>query len=254
MDTGGREMRKMLVLLLVVFLAGQGLALRIAHAETGSTRQGQISADRLNVRSGPGTTNAVVASAANGETVTILGEEGDWFKVELASGTVGWVAKKFVTESAPAAPENPKGEAGKPAPATSTSAPKIEEKKSGGGLTIGTVLKWGCFLGAGAVGYLAYNEHTQGNDAYDEYKADVQTRGISPSVAEPKRLDAKDHDSTSLTYSMVAGGLFGAFLVQQFFLGGDDEGSAELDSDRALPLSFDPVTKAWRAQIVLARF
>ncbi|MCI9156000.1 MAG: SH3 domain-containing protein [Lawsonibacter sp.] len=63
-----------------------------------SGRQGTIVADGgLNIRSGPGREHSVVASAANGATVTILGEENGWYQVRYNGSSTGYVSKDFVS-------------------------------------------------------------------------------------------------------------------------------------------------------------
>jgi hypothetical protein len=250
--------RSVSMLLMVVFLVLALLPIALPAAGADAERQGRVNADKLNVRNGPGTTNSVVASVSSGEMLVILGGEGDWLKVQLGDGTIGWVAGKFIEEITPpaeagtkAAPEKKheaKEAVTRPAHATAGGG--------GGGSAIGTIFKWGCLVGAGAVGYLAYNEHTQGNDAYDAYKADVTLHGITPIMAEPKRKDAQDHDSKSVTYQIVAGSLFGAFVVQQFMMGhhGGDTGEMIQDRPPALPLTWNPLTGELRASLVLARF
>ncbi|MCG8552526.1 MAG: SH3 domain-containing protein [Desulfobacterales bacterium] len=54
-----------------------------------------VTADRLNVRSGPGMTFEVTCLAYKGENLKIYQESGGWIYVELPSGKLGWVDKKF---------------------------------------------------------------------------------------------------------------------------------------------------------------
>ena len=57
-----------------------------------------INADRgLNIRSGPGRDYSVVASAQNGSTVTILGEENGFYKINYSGDKVGYVSKDYVS-------------------------------------------------------------------------------------------------------------------------------------------------------------
>lgn len=53
----------------------------------------QIARPRVNLRSGPGTTYAVVAAAAQGEQFTVLESDGtkSWFKIQLTTGELAWV-------------------------------------------------------------------------------------------------------------------------------------------------------------------
>jgi len=49
-----------------------------------------------NIRSGPGTNYGIVGSAKQGEKLAVLGEEGDWYNVELTDGKTGWIYKKLI--------------------------------------------------------------------------------------------------------------------------------------------------------------
>ena len=51
----------------------------------------------LNIRSGPGREYSVVASAQNGSTVTIQGEENGWYKVTYNGSNSGYVSKDFIS-------------------------------------------------------------------------------------------------------------------------------------------------------------
>ena len=59
---------------------------RIVNAEKG-----------LNIRSGPGKQYDVVASAKNGASVTILGEENGFYKVKYSGEKTGYVSKDYVS-------------------------------------------------------------------------------------------------------------------------------------------------------------
>ncbi len=62
-------------------------------------------AARLNIRSGPGTAYSVVAKAASGETLTLLGRSQDqqWLYVARADSTepIGWAATRYVAVTGP---------------------------------------------------------------------------------------------------------------------------------------------------------
>lgn len=51
----------------------------------------------LNIRSGPGKNYGVVASASNGSTLTILGEENGFYKINYSGSKVGYVSKDYVS-------------------------------------------------------------------------------------------------------------------------------------------------------------
>ncbi len=218
---------------------------------------GTVTADRLNLRDGPGTTYAVVGNAPRGARLTILESGAEWHRVRTDDGTEGWAAARFVTLDAPPSPEAEARDTGE-TPATGTIGRDRDTEGSGGGSKIGAVLKWGCLAGAAVFGGLAYSEHQSGNDAYDDYTAHqpaVDRREITPDDVEYLRQDAIDHDDKAMLYAGVAGGLAALFLVQQFILGGDDDHADALFTPRtdgpvALSLGGDHV----RAGLVLARF
>lgn len=79
-------------------------------AAPGSSKVAVVTADTLNVRSGPGTQHGIAGKAKKGDRLTVLSQSGDWVKVQLG-GTAGWVAKWLVSvqtvQSAPAKPVVP---------------------------------------------------------------------------------------------------------------------------------------------------
>jgi uncharacterized protein YgiM (DUF1202 family) len=81
--------------LMLAFGAWQPTA---AHAQANATVT--ILADRLNIRSGPGTGYSVAASAKKGEKYTVTGQNGNcaWLKIASGGKALGWVSggKSFV--------------------------------------------------------------------------------------------------------------------------------------------------------------
>ena len=67
-----------------------------------ATRQGTIklssSSSNLNLRQGPSTSTDVLATLRHGQSVTVTGESGDWYAIEV-SGYAGYVMKTYVTFS-----------------------------------------------------------------------------------------------------------------------------------------------------------
>lgn len=55
-----------------------------------------VTGSLVNLRSGPGTGYAVVGQARQGDTLVSLGQEGEWCKVQTASGLVCYVASSLV--------------------------------------------------------------------------------------------------------------------------------------------------------------
>jgi hypothetical protein len=47
---------------------------------------------------GAGTRSQVIGTAQPGDTLTILAESGEWYRVRTGTGLVGWVSKRLVTQ------------------------------------------------------------------------------------------------------------------------------------------------------------
>ena len=60
-------------------------------------KEGAVNATSLNVRSGARTDRPVVAKLVQGTKVTVLATLGEWYKVKLADGTVGWCVKTYIS-------------------------------------------------------------------------------------------------------------------------------------------------------------
>jgi cell wall-associated NlpC family hydrolase len=60
--------------------------------------KGIVTASVLNLRSGPGISKDVIGSLFKNKQIAILGDSGDWYKVETSAGKVGWVLKKYITK------------------------------------------------------------------------------------------------------------------------------------------------------------
>ncbi|MFC7394700.1 N-acetylmuramoyl-L-alanine amidase [Scopulibacillus cellulosilyticus] len=56
-----------------------------------------INKDNVNIRLGPGTDYGVAAKRDAGEKLDVLDQSGQWLKVQLQDGTVGWVANWLVS-------------------------------------------------------------------------------------------------------------------------------------------------------------
>jgi putative chitinase len=59
-----------------------------------------VTADSLNVRSGPGTGNAVVGTVTKGTVVTAVAEQDGW--KQITAPTAGWVSAQFLQAAVPA--------------------------------------------------------------------------------------------------------------------------------------------------------
>ena len=66
-----------------------------------------ITGSTVNIRSGPGTGNAIVGKADKGAKLTVLATSGDWHKIQ-SGNTTGWVANWLVNiQQAPVPPTSP---------------------------------------------------------------------------------------------------------------------------------------------------
>ena len=68
-----------------------------AQATQGTGTAARIDGSYVNIRSGPGTGNAIITQGSSGSVFPILGSSGDWYKVSLSSGGSGWIAGWLVT-------------------------------------------------------------------------------------------------------------------------------------------------------------
>ena len=64
-----------------------------------STHTVYVTASAVNVRRDPSMTGEVLKQAKKNEPMTLLSTAEEWTKVQLADGTVGWVASRFVAQS-----------------------------------------------------------------------------------------------------------------------------------------------------------
>jgi N-acetylmuramoyl-L-alanine amidase len=81
-------------------------------ANGGSADSGKVAVvtgSIVNVRNGPGTTNAVIGQVSQGERLPFLEQSGDWRRVKLSNGSTGWVAGWLVSIQSvpPTTPQTP---------------------------------------------------------------------------------------------------------------------------------------------------
>lgn len=57
---------------------------------------GEISGNRVNIRAGLGINFTILGQVREGEHVSILEEFEDWYRIEPAEGTFGWIKEDFV--------------------------------------------------------------------------------------------------------------------------------------------------------------
>lgn len=71
----------------------------------GEDKSAVVTGSVVNVRSGPGTNNAVNGQVYQGQVLDILGQSGDWYQVQTNTGLTGWVAGWLL--SVQTAPQQP---------------------------------------------------------------------------------------------------------------------------------------------------
>ena len=67
---------------------------RNRHPASGAVRVSQWT---INLRDGAGLSFPVVGKAQRGDTLTLVAESGEWYRVQTAAGVLGWVSKSLVT-------------------------------------------------------------------------------------------------------------------------------------------------------------
>lgn len=85
--------------------------------------QVQVTANEVNLRSGPGTNYDIVGSVNQGESLTLLDITGDWYQVKTPAGLLAYIKASFTEKTEKAAPVPVPSQ---PAPPISTSINQVE--------------------------------------------------------------------------------------------------------------------------------
>ncbi|MCK9906420.1 SH3 domain-containing protein, partial [Frankia sp. Cpl3] len=51
-----------------------------------------MTGDNVNLRSEPNTNSSILTTLAQGASLTVLGQQGDWYQVKANGNQTGWVA------------------------------------------------------------------------------------------------------------------------------------------------------------------
>ncbi|MBC1483502.1 SH3 domain-containing protein [Listeria sp. FSL L7-1509] len=86
-----------------ILLIAAGIVTTIAMANANSV---VVKAEVINVRSGPGLAYDVTSQARKNEVLRVVGEENQWYKVQLDNGNSGWVASWLVENTEVSAASN----------------------------------------------------------------------------------------------------------------------------------------------------
>ena len=65
--------------------------------EVSISKTGIVKADVLNIRSNPGTNNSIIGKLYNGESITVLSEQNNWYKIKKSNGQIGWVSAQYIS-------------------------------------------------------------------------------------------------------------------------------------------------------------
>lgn len=63
-----------------------------------NNKQLLVKGNMVNVRNGPGTTHNVLTQVSRGEKLPLLDKLGDWYKVQLPGGKLGWIVAWYTEE------------------------------------------------------------------------------------------------------------------------------------------------------------
>jgi uncharacterized protein YgiM (DUF1202 family) len=66
------------------------------RAEEAKSFAGEITADRVNVRSGPHLNFEIIYTCNRGDKIIIIGEQYDWYKIKLPESAILYISKEFI--------------------------------------------------------------------------------------------------------------------------------------------------------------
>ena len=75
----------------------QGSSNQDSSNEVNISKTGIVKADVLNIRSNPGTNNSIIGKLYNGESITVLSEQNNWYKIKKSNGQIGWVSAQYIS-------------------------------------------------------------------------------------------------------------------------------------------------------------
>ena len=75
------------------------ITVTILSLSTASAKMGSIAGEKVQLRSGPGTKYSAKFQYGNGYPVKIITQKGKWIKVKDFENDVGWVYKKYLSDT-----------------------------------------------------------------------------------------------------------------------------------------------------------
>jgi LysM repeat protein len=78
-----------------------GTAQRTAQPAAPASGWAELNKDRINIRSAPSTDAKRLTIVDRWTKVQVLGRQGDWSRIRLQSGAIGWVLSKYLSPTKP---------------------------------------------------------------------------------------------------------------------------------------------------------
>jgi cell wall-associated NlpC family hydrolase len=78
-----------------------GTAQRTAQSAAPASGWAELNKDRINIRSAPSTDAKRLTIVDRWTKVQVLGRQGDWSRIRLQSGAIGWVLSKYLSPTKP---------------------------------------------------------------------------------------------------------------------------------------------------------
>jgi cell wall-associated NlpC family hydrolase len=78
-----------------------GTAQRTAQSTAPASGWAELNKDRINIRSAPSTDAKRLTIVDRWTKVQVLGRQGDWSRIRLQSGAIGWVLSKYLSPTKP---------------------------------------------------------------------------------------------------------------------------------------------------------
>ena len=91
-----KVVKSVVVLFTILGMIGVSTSLGMQHYYKLDFSTGLVTADKLNVRSGPGVQYKVIASVNRNEYIRVFAGVGDWYIVQVEGDYTGAVSKKYV--------------------------------------------------------------------------------------------------------------------------------------------------------------
>lgn len=85
------------IFLVAIFLSLSSLP--AAAVADGPSKEGVVSGDRVNMRSGPSTNDPGIGFASRGDRLTVLSSKGGWYQVKCPRKLTVWLHSKYVSDA-----------------------------------------------------------------------------------------------------------------------------------------------------------